>query len=60
MPKQNELRKYFSQVAELLMAGSRCGIISCRVCGAAILLDDRDKEDFAQRHIDWHRGNENA
>jgi len=34
--------------------GAIVGIITCRQCGAAILLDPRDKESAVDRHTAWH------
>lgn len=34
--------------------GARVGVTSCRVCGAAILLDPRDDFDNIAIHLAWH------
>lgn len=33
---------------------ARVGITTCKLCGAAVLIDSRDEFDVMQLHIDWH------
>lgn len=36
--------------------GARVGVVTCLVCGAAILLDPRDTgPDLLALHAEWHR-----
>jgi hypothetical protein len=39
----------------IVAEGARVGVITCRECGAAIVLDPDDDFDPAERHADWHR-----
>ena len=34
--------------------GSRIGIVTCKLCGAALLLDPRDTVDVIKLHVDFH------
>lgn len=34
--------------------GVRVDIVTCTVCGAAILLDRRETVNYLQVHIEWH------
>jgi hypothetical protein len=34
--------------------GARVALTTCRLCGAAILLDPADDFDPVQHHRDWH------
>ena len=44
----------FTLAACFTVEGARVGIATCKLCGAAILLDHRDEFDVMQLHIDWH------
>ena len=35
--------------------GARIGLVSCRLCGATLMLDPRDDIDTSEIHMDWHR-----
>lgn len=35
--------------------GARVAIATCRVCGAAVLLDPRDAQSPAELHAKWHQ-----
>jgi hypothetical protein len=34
--------------------GARVGLMTCTICGAAVLIDPHDSIDPAQLHEDWH------
>ena len=34
--------------------GARVGIVTCRECGAALLLDPREERDVVSLHRSWH------
>ena len=34
--------------------GARVGIVTCKTCGAALLIDTSDDFDAVQIHHDWH------
>ena len=34
--------------------GARIGLVSCRICGAALVLDPGDTESVVERHVAWH------
>lgn len=34
--------------------GARVAIVSCRRCGAALLLDPGDEEPVVELHVAWH------
>ncbi len=44
----------FTQATMLAAEGARVGIVTCRECGAAILLDPRDTIDPLLQHRAWH------
>lgn len=46
--------------ATMVMAeGAHVGFISCRKCGAALILDSRDYVDVTEIHNEWHEQNDN-
>jgi transcription elongation factor Elf1 len=34
--------------------GARIGIVTCMICGAAILIDPRDERSAVALHSEWH------
>ena len=36
--------------------GARVGLVSCLLCGAALLLDPRETLDTVAAHMTWHEG----
>jgi transcription elongation factor Elf1 len=38
--------------------GARVGVVSCRLCGAALLLDPREGWDNIGAHKAWHDAHE--
>lgn len=34
--------------------GARIALCSCRICGAALVLDPGDDESVIERHVAWH------
>lgn len=49
--------EHFTACTAMESEGARVGLTSCRECGAAILIDPRDKENFARLHHEWHERN---
>ena len=45
----------FTTATAVPAEGARVGFVSCKLCGATIMLDQRDSEDTIQKHITWHR-----
>jgi transcription elongation factor Elf1 len=35
--------------------GARAGLVTCEICGAAILLDPREKNNRVEQHLNWHK-----
>ena len=50
----------FTQATVLAAEGARVGIVTCRECGAAILLDPRDTIDPLLQHRAWHEALEDS
>lgn len=46
--------KHFEPCAALNAEGARIGLATCKECGAAILIDPRDKTNYAKKHVEWH------
>lgn len=46
--------KYFEPATAVEAEGARIGIATCKLCGAAIMLDPRDSENRAKQHAQWH------
>ena len=46
--------KYFEPVTVLEVEGARAGLATCKICGAAVLLDPRDSVNRARQHGEWH------
>lgn len=44
----------FSDMTVLPAEGARVGIVTCLLCGAALLIDPRDKTPTTLRHTIWH------
>lgn len=44
----------FSAATAFEAEGVRAGLVSCLTCGAAILLDHRDRVDVLALHAGWH------
>jgi hypothetical protein len=40
--------------------GARVGLVTCRRCGAALLIDPADDFDVIQRHDEWHVRNDDG
>jgi hypothetical protein len=34
--------------------GARIALCSCRICGAALVLDPGDQESVVELHVAWH------
>lgn len=54
MTDENRSYATFTNATAIHAEGARVGLITCRLCGAAILLDRRDGIDAPQVHRDWH------
>lgn len=52
---RHPLAPVFTPAASLDAHGSVIALLSCRVCGAAVLLDPRDRVDAPDLHVQWHR-----
>lgn len=46
--------EYFTACAAVEAEGARIGITTCLRCGAAVVLDPRDSQNFARFHHEWH------
>jgi hypothetical protein len=44
----------FSTARAIAAEGARCGIVICRRCGVALLLDPDEKVNVLQVHEAWH------
>lgn len=47
-------RRPFTFATPVKSEGARVGLVSCEICGAALLLDDRDSENYMALHLQWH------
>ena len=48
-------RAIFGAAATILHAeGARVAVVTCRLCGAAVLIDPREKVDPVKLHSDFH------
>ena len=55
MSNLNEHPDYlFTKATVFAAEGNRVGLVTCRQCGAVILLDDRDNENWLNKHAEWH------
>lgn len=45
----------FTEAAVVYAEGARIGIVTCKLCGAAILVDDRDGFNAIKLHKEWHQ-----
>jgi hypothetical protein len=50
----------FSALTVFSAEGARVGIATCERCGAAILYDQRESFDAADRHREWHEARDDA
>jgi hypothetical protein len=55
-PQLADVEGDYTRAAMVSAEGARVGLITCRVCGAAVLVDPRDKFDATLRHSAWHVG----
>jgi hypothetical protein len=46
----------YTRAAIVSAEDAKVGLITCRICGAAILVDPRDTFDATLRHSAWHVG----
>lgn len=46
---------YTPQTCFLETEGEPVGLLTCKLCGAAILLDRRDAVDAPEIHRQWHK-----
>lgn len=44
----------FTLATAIAAEGGRCGIVTCKTCGAALLIDPRDRLDVERMHTEWH------
>jgi hypothetical protein len=48
----------FSNTTVIAAEGARIGLMTCKECGTALLLDPRETEiDVVKVHKEWHRHN---
>lgn len=45
---------FFTPWRAVQAEGARIGFVTCRICGATILLDPDALENVALVHLDWH------
>ena len=45
----------FTDATVIAAEGARVALLTCKECGAAILLDPRDDEDRPKQHAEWHK-----
>jgi hypothetical protein len=50
-----EKRIHTNVVRAVAAEGARIGLLSCHICGAAIVVDPSDDVDRPQLHMDWHQ-----
>ena len=51
--KEN-FEKYYTPATAFNAEGARVGVVTCKICGASIFLDEREEVNPLQIHIDWH------
>lgn len=44
----------FTEARAIAAEGARVGIVTCKLCGSALLIDPADKESFVAAHVRWH------
>ena len=44
----------FTAATVLVAEGARIGIVTCKECGAAVIIDPRDTINALRQHHDWH------
>lgn len=44
----------FGEATMIAAEGARVAVVTCRICGGAILLDPRDEWANTGRHLAWH------
>lgn len=49
------LTPYWTNATAFEAEGARVGLVTCLMCGAAVLLDPRDDKDPVALHTLWHR-----
>lgn len=45
----------YTKVRAVLAEGARVALVTCKRCGAALLLDPADKVNVVKLHDDWHK-----
>jgi hypothetical protein len=55
MAKHENYDKYFEAAAALHAEGARIGLATCKICGAAVLIDPRDETNRPRQHAEWHK-----
>jgi hypothetical protein len=55
-PSLADLEGDYTRAAIINAEGARVGIMTCRICGAAVVVDPRDEFDATLRHSAWHVG----
>lgn len=44
----------YTEATVLAAEGARVALVSCKTCGAVLLLDPRDSVNVLSLHTDWH------
>ena len=55
MPIHDLYDQFFEPATAVEAEGARIGIATCVICGAAVMLDPRDKKNRARQHYEWHK-----
>jgi hypothetical protein len=45
--------KWFTPYHAFVTEGGRIGLVSCRLCGAALIVGDENLDTFS-KHVHWH------
>lgn len=45
----------YTAVTAIAAEGARVGLASCQICGATVLLDERDDRNMMIAHTLWHQ-----
>lgn len=49
-----EFDKHFEPCTAIAAEGARIGLATCKICGAAVMIDPRDQVNRARQHAEWH------
>ena len=54
MTKSDLFDQHFEAATVIAAEGARVGVVTCKTCGACVLLDPRDSVNWARKHTEWH------